>query len=160
MTYHMRRHDLAITDEHEIERILLEGRHATIALTDGDQPYLVTLSYGYDPKRRRLVFHSATAGRKLDLIAKNPRACATVVVEHGYNTGECEHPYSSVVMHGTMEMLDDLAEVREAMRTLIRHLETGEAVETIYEQSRAEQRLASFRMLAFQIEDLSAKTGK
>ncbi len=46
-------------------------------LTD-DQPYVVTLSCGFDAANRRLCFHVANSGRKLDIIARNPKACATV----------------------------------------------------------------------------------
>ena len=74
MSHAMRREDRAITDPAEIDRILSEARYATVALADGAEPYVVTLSCGYDARRRQLCFHVAPAGRKLDIISRNPRA--------------------------------------------------------------------------------------
>lgn len=162
MTHELRRNDLEITDPAAIERILSSARYATVALSDGVQPYLVTLSCGYDAERRRLCFHVAREGRKLDLIAKNPLACATVVAEKGYLAGECAHPYESVVLFGRMRMLEDAEEVRAAMRVLIGQLESPEAGQAIWERHRLDtpEALARFRMLAFEVDSLSAKSGR
>ena len=46
----LRREDRAITDPAEIDRILSEARFATSRLADGDEPYVVTLSCGYDAR--------------------------------------------------------------------------------------------------------------
>jgi len=162
MVHELRRHDLEITDPAEIDRILSSAHHATIALTDGDAPYLVTLSFGYDAERGRLCFHAATGGRKLELIAANPRACATVVRELGYNSGECEHPYESVVLFGTMRIVEELGDAQAAMRTLIGQLESPADAVAIWERNNlgAPEGMARCRMLVFDIEDLTAKSGQ
>jgi nitroimidazol reductase NimA-like FMN-containing flavoprotein (pyridoxamine 5'-phosphate oxidase superfamily) len=162
MTHEMRRHDLEITDSAEIDRLLASARFATVALCDGDRPYLVTLSCGYDAAGCRLCFHVAPAGRKLDIIAKNPRGCATVVVDLGYQVGECAHPYASVVMSGQLRVLEDAEEIRAAMRVLIGRLEAPEAETAIWERNALDtaDALARFKMLVFEIEDLSAKSGQ
>ena len=162
MVHELRRSDLEITDPDHIEHILSGAKYATIALADGDQPYLVTLTCGYDRDRRRLCFHVAPAGRKLDLIAANPRACATVVADLGYRSGECAHPYESVVMFGTMRVLEDLADAQHAMRALISQLESPDDEVAIWERNALDSSngLGRCRMLAFEIEDLRAKTGQ
>ena len=162
MTHELRRSDLAITDPDEIGRILSSARYATIALADGEQPYLVTLSCGYDPAAHRLCFHVAARGRKLDLIAHNPRACATIIGDLGYLHGECAHPYESVVMDGRMRLLDDPDDVRVAMRTLIGQLETPAAVDEVFEQHGldGDAALLRFRLLTFEIESVTAKRGQ
>lgn len=159
MTHAMRRHDCAISDPEAIDAILSAGRFATIGLCDTDEPYVVTLSYGYDPARRRLCFHVATAGRKLDILAVNPRACATVIEDLGYLHGECAHPFRSVVMTGTMRLIDDPDDVRTGMRTLIGQLETHEDAAAIFARHKLEtdEALVRFRLLVFDIEDISAK---
>lgn len=160
--HHIRRKDREITDTETIEAILDNGRFATIALADGEQPYLVTLSYGYDTELRRLYFHAAKEGRKLDIIAVNPQACATVIEECGYNEGECEHPYRSVVMNGRMRAAADVAEAREAMRTLVGHLESCEAKDAIFERNglARDESFERVRMLVFEIDSMTAKQGK
>ena len=57
MTHELRRADREITDPAEIDRILSAAKYATIALADGAQPYVVTLSCGFDAGRQRLCFH-------------------------------------------------------------------------------------------------------
>jgi hypothetical protein len=162
MTHELRRHDLEITDAAEIDRILSGARYATLALADGEQPYAVTLSCGYDSPHRRLCFHVAPQGRKLDIIAANPRACATVIGDLGYKVGECAHPYESVVMLGRMHLLDDPDDVRAAMRMLMKQLESPEAEAEIWERNKLDtaEALLRFRMLVFEIDELTAKSGQ
>jgi len=162
MTHELRRNDLEITDAAEIDRILSAARYATLAVADGEQPYAVTLSCGYDSARSRLCFHVARQGRKLDIIAANPRACATVIGDLGYKVGECAHPYESVVMFGRLRLLDDPDEARSAMRVLVTQLESPEAEAEIWERNQldAPEALLRFRMLVFEIDDLTAKTGQ
>lgn len=155
----MRRTDRRIVDREHIERIIRSGRYATFALADDVEPYVVTMSYGYDPDGPRLYFHVAHEGRKLDIITRNPRACGTIVLDHGYNQGECEHPYESVVMHGTMRLVTDPAEKRHAIEVLVEHLEDDPRV---YWESRSwdlEDRLAGFTALCFEIGEIDAKQG-
>jgi uncharacterized protein len=162
MSHSMRRHDREVTDPAVIDEILSAGRYATVGLSDGDEPYVVTLSCGYDAQRNRLCFHVAPAGRKLDIIAKNPRASATIVDDLGYNTGACEHPFRSVVISGTMRMLEDPEDVRVAMRTLIAQLESESDAAVIYERNKldTEAALVRFRLLVLDIDDVSAKQGE
>jgi uncharacterized protein len=162
MTHELRRHDLQITDPAEVDRILLSARYATIALADGDRPYLVTLSCGYDAPNHRLCFHVAPQGRKLDIIARNPLACATVIGDLGYKHGECAHPYESVVMFGRMRLLQDAGDVRAAMRVLIARLESVEAAADVWDRNRLDtpEALKRFRTLVFEIDDLTAKSGQ
>lgn len=156
----MRRQDRAITDEAAIEKLLVEGAYTTIALADGDEPYVVTLSYGYDANARRLYFHAAHEGRKIDMIAKNPRACATVIAQDGYTTGECEHPYRSLVMSGTMRIVTDDSEKLAAIHALVNHLEEDPETYWATRSWALEPRLAGFSAICFEIETVTGKTGK
>ena len=162
MTHELRRHDLEITDAEQIERILHDAKYATVALADGAQPYLVTLSCGYDAAKHGLCFHVAPKGRKLDIIAVNPLACATVVADEGYLEGECAHPYHSVVLFGRMRLLEDAGEVRAAMRILMGQLESAQAEAALWERHDldSDDALIRFRMLVFEIDDLKAKSGQ
>ena len=158
--YHMRRTDRRITDPLEIDRILRMGRYATVGLARAGEPCVVTLSYGFDDATRRLYFHVAHEGMKLDIIAENPRACATVVLDGGYTTGECEHPFESVVIRGTMRVVDDPEEKPHAVHTLVNHLEDEPAEYWASRSWELAQRLAGFTALALDIESLDAKRGK
>jgi nitroimidazol reductase NimA-like FMN-containing flavoprotein (pyridoxamine 5'-phosphate oxidase superfamily) len=119
----MNRQDKEIKDTTEISEILRQGRFATVGLCRADEPYVVTLSYGYDSERNALYFHCAAKGLKLDFIKANPNACATVVDDLGYVQGECSHRYRSVVVWGLMAIVEDLAEKEHAVRVMQDHLE-------------------------------------
>lgn len=162
MTHELRRVDREITDPAELDRIISSARYATVALAVADEPYVVTLSCGYDAGGKRLCFHVAPEGRKLDMIAANPRACVTVVEDLGYKVGECAHPFRSVVMDGVMRVLEDPADVRAAMRTLIAQLESVAGTETVFQRNNldTDEGLARFRMLVFEIDRMVGKEGE
>ena len=121
--YHPKRKEKVIHDQAEIERLLTGGKFAVIALCRSDEPYLVSLSYGYDQAKRCLYFHCANAGHKLDFIASNPRACATIIEDRGYLPGQCDHDYASLVIRGKLAVVEDLAEKKHGLLALLEHLE-------------------------------------
>ena len=85
-----------------------------------------------------------------------------MVADRGYLVGECAHPYESVVLFGRMRLLEDPEDIRAAMRTLITQLESAEDGEGIWQRNDLEtaEALVRFRMLVFEIEDLTAKSGQ
>jgi nitroimidazol reductase NimA-like FMN-containing flavoprotein (pyridoxamine 5'-phosphate oxidase superfamily) len=80
----------------------------------------------------------------------------------GYKAGECAHPYESVVLFGRLRVLADPHEVRQAMRTLIAQLESPDAQAEIWGRQSLDtpEALNRFRMLVFDIDDLTAKSGQ
>lgn len=157
--YHVRRADREVTDPAAIESILRRGRYVTIAMCHDGEPYVVTLSYGHDAEAGALYFHLAPAGRKLDAIAGDPRVCATVIVDGGYEQGACKHHYESVVITGTMRLVDDPEERRHGMRVLTAHLEEDPA--SVWERNRLDgdkvyQRMSVARL---DIAEITAKAG-
>jgi len=158
--YHLRRRDRQITDPTEIDSILTRGRFVTLGLVDGDEPYVVTLSYGLDAAAERLYFHVAHEGHKMDVIASNPRACGTVIVEDGYTHGECEHPFESVIIRGALRVVTDEAEKLHAIHTLVEHLEDDPGA---YWESRTwslQDRMGGFTALALEVEHITGKRGR
>jgi hypothetical protein len=117
-----------LTDKSDIDRILTEGKFAVISMCRDNEPYIVTLSYGYDSKNEALYFHCAKKGLKLDFLNSNKNVCATVIKDKGYVIDECGHEYESVVFWGDMETVNDLEEMKHGMRILLNHLETKEDV--------------------------------
>ncbi|MBD3290425.1 flavin-nucleotide-binding protein [candidate division KSB1 bacterium] len=127
MNYHLKRTEREISDPAELALILKNGKFASIAMCYQNEPYIVTLNYGYDQSKDVLYFHNAQDGLKLDFISQNPDVCGTVVEDHGYVMGECEHKYRSVVFRGSMSIVDELEEKKYALRVLIDHLEQDPA---------------------------------
>jgi nitroimidazol reductase NimA-like FMN-containing flavoprotein (pyridoxamine 5'-phosphate oxidase superfamily) len=123
MKYHVRRTDRQITEQAALERILSQGKYATLAFCRQGEPYLATLNYGYDSREGALYFHCAKEGLKTKFLRENPHVCATVVQDNGYVQNECEHHYASVVLRGQIEIVDGHAEKQKGLEVLIEHLE-------------------------------------
>jgi len=121
--YHMRRKEKEITDIEEMRGIVASARFAAVALCSDGEPYVVTMNHGWNAGNEALYFHCAHTGRKIDLINANGRACATVVEDHGYKHGECDHAYRSVVMQGTIEVVEDIDEKKHGLQVLLDHQE-------------------------------------
>jgi uncharacterized protein len=122
--YHPRRHDREIIDDNELSRLLQDGKFVTIAMAKGEEPYIVTLSYGYDKGNCRLYFHCALKGEKLDCIRNNPRVCATIIEDHGYIAEKCTQTFSSLIIRGDMQIVEGLEEKKHGLKILLNHLKT------------------------------------
>jgi len=123
MTYHLRRKDLEITDERVLKKILRSTKYVTFALSIDNQPYLVSLSHGYDENRNCIYFHCAAEGKKLDYLKTNNVVWGQALLDHGYSEGECDHRYASVHFSGKVTFIDKLDEKRLAIKCMISHLD-------------------------------------
>jgi hypothetical protein len=154
----MHKKEREITDPARMKSILKKGKYAVIALCRDGRPYIVTLSCGYDEARFALYFHTALVGLKLDIIKANPAACATVIIDRGYLAGECSHGYRSVVMNGTMHVVESLEEKKHGMDVLLVQLE--EDPDAVRRKSlmdvKAYDRTCILRL---DIDDMSGKSG-
>jgi uncharacterized protein len=63
--YEIRRQEKAITNTDGMKKILQQTKYITIAMSNNNEPYLVTLSHGYDLERNIIYFHCASEGKKL-----------------------------------------------------------------------------------------------
>jgi nitroimidazol reductase NimA-like FMN-containing flavoprotein (pyridoxamine 5'-phosphate oxidase superfamily) len=121
--YHMNKQEREIAETQVLREILKNGKFATIAMCRRNEPYIVTLNYGYDEEKHALYFHTARKGLKLDFIRETPNVCATVLEDHGYVMNKCSHKYRSVVFWGTMNVVEELEEKKYGMAILLHHLE-------------------------------------
>jgi len=64
----MRRKEKEITDKEEMINILENAEYITIAMSRNNEPYLVTLSHGYDRNQNCIYFHCAKEGKKIDFL--------------------------------------------------------------------------------------------
>lgn len=156
--YHVKRKDKELIDRGEIRAILSRGQYAYIALCRHDEPYIVTMNYGYDEKANALYFHCALEGQKLDFIKQNPRVCGTVIEDLGYCHGNCDHSYKSVVFRGKMAVVDEIAEKKHGIDIMIKHLEEQpDQVKT--KLLKDDKTYARFHVLRLDIEEITAKQG-
>lgn len=123
-SYHqLRRKEQEIRDSAELKAILAETRYVTVAMCRNDEPYLVTLSHGYDEKRNAVYFHCAFAGKKIDFLKANNRVWGQAFIDRGYVQGKCDHLFTSVQFSGRVSFVADAAEKRRALAVMIRQLE-------------------------------------
>ena len=105
--YHLRRMDREIKDEKLINQILDSATHINLAMVDKNEPYIVPINYIYDSEQKRIYFHGAKEGKKIDILKKNPRVWGTAVIDHGFGDGQCENLYASVVFSGIVSFIED-----------------------------------------------------
>lgn len=110
----MRRKNREVMDMEAIGNIVSRCKTCHLAMVDEGTPYVVPLSFGYDMENGALTlyFHSAKAGRKLDVLRRNPLVCFELCRE-GEPVFAKETPcnsgyyYESVIGTGLVTFVED-----------------------------------------------------
>ncbi|MHA1507897.1 MAG: pyridoxamine 5'-phosphate oxidase family protein [Promethearchaeota archaeon] len=123
----MQKKDREILDKRILSEIMKNGKFSTISMCRNDEPYIVTLSYGFDEIDNCLYFHSAHKGLKLEYLKKNQKVCGTILEDLGYVNSACSHKYRSIVFWGDMTIVEDLDEKKHAFDIMLKHLEEKHA---------------------------------
>jgi nitroimidazol reductase NimA-like FMN-containing flavoprotein (pyridoxamine 5'-phosphate oxidase superfamily) len=119
----IRRKDKEITDFGEMKDILKTAKYVTLAMCLNDEPYLVTLSHGYDQERNCIYFHCAGEGKKISILKANNLVWGQAVIDRGYVQGACDHLYSTTQFRGRVTFVEDLMEKEHALQVLIESLD-------------------------------------
>jgi uncharacterized protein len=151
----LRRKDKQITGERELLEIIQGQQFMTLAMCKDQEPYLVSLNYGFDPEVKCFYFHCAHEGKKLDYLRANPIVWGQVIQDHGYLDGECSHAFRSVEFRGQVTLLDDLEAKRAAFNLMIEQLESDP--EAIKQRSLQTARLKKVVVGKIQVEYLRGK---
>ena len=121
MSFHVRRKDREITDSDTLKKVLKSTKYVTVALCKDNEPYLVSLSHGYDEAANCLYFHCANEGKKIVYLKANPNVWGQAVQDYGV-TDECDYAYTCVHFKGKISLIQDLGEKRHAMEVMVRQL--------------------------------------
>ena len=121
MSFHVRRKDREITDPNEMQRVLKATKYVTVALCMNGEPYLVSLSHGYDQDKNCLYFHCASEGKKLIYAKANPQVWGQATLDFGV-TEACDYAYTSVHFSGKLSLITDADEKRHAMEVLVQQV--------------------------------------
>ena len=122
----MTRRERQITDRNQILDILDRAGVLRLGLAVNNEPYVVPMNYGYTMEDEKLVIylHSATRGKKLDMIRENPRVffeldCDLIPFE---GKVACQYglSYSSVMGRGEARIVEDVEEKKKAMSILMK----------------------------------------
>ncbi len=125
----MRRAEKEITDPREIDAILSEATVCRIAMIDAGTPYVVPVCFGYEAGA--LYFHSASRGRKIEALRKNPLVCFEM--DTGDQTVPSPTPcrwgmrYRSIIGFGKATFINHPEEKTAALNCIMKHYAGGEA---------------------------------
>ncbi len=119
----MRRKDKEIKDTEEIESIINRYDVCRIALSENNSPYIVPVCFGY--RDNCLYFHSASDGKKIDIIKKNSRVCFEFDAYEGLikskNPCDWDIKYHSVIGSGKAFFIEDPEEKTRALDIITEH---------------------------------------
>jgi hypothetical protein len=117
----MRRSEREIKDRAVIDAIIRQCLVCRLGLSDGEEPYIVPLCFGYDGEA--LYFHSASDGRKINILRKNRRVCFEFDIPEGMKEAEegCRWgiKYHSVIGFGTAKMMGDQEDKKKALKIIM-----------------------------------------
>jgi nitroimidazol reductase NimA-like FMN-containing flavoprotein (pyridoxamine 5'-phosphate oxidase superfamily) len=119
----MRRTDREIQSREAIDQIIRTAGVFHLGLCQGDSPYVVPLSFGYDGTS--VYFHTADEGMKIDYMTANPRVCfemeQDVQVIRDEQACKWGHAFNSVIGFGTVNEITDEPGRRAAMQQVMLH---------------------------------------
>ncbi|MCL1827824.1 MAG: pyridoxamine 5'-phosphate oxidase family protein, partial [Candidatus Cloacimonetes bacterium] len=119
-----------ITQIKDILAILSKCKVCRLGLVEGDRPYIIPLNYGFiwENEKLTLLFHSATEGKKLDIIKANNNACFEIdcdtMLKEGDTACDFAYAYKSVIGFGAIEYITGLKDKIFSLNTIIQH-QTG-----------------------------------
>lgn len=138
----MRRKDREITEKEDIIKILEACKICHLAMVDDGKPYVIPLNYGYSLNGGTLTlyFHSASAGRKIDILKRSGMAAFSLCLEGGIVTGDtaCKYGclFASAAGSGKVEFIENIEEKCRALSIFFAH-QTGEIREFNENQAKA-----------------------
>ena len=148
----MRRKRQQLAEEESIA-ILQKATAGTLALLgDDDYPYAVPISYVYHD--RKLYFHSALAGHKVDAIRKCDRASFCVIDQDAVQPQKYTTFYRSVIAFGRIHIIEDAQEKLETARMLGNRYNPNQEEALQKEIENGQSRML---MIRFDIEHLTGK---
>jgi nitroimidazol reductase NimA-like FMN-containing flavoprotein (pyridoxamine 5'-phosphate oxidase superfamily) len=159
MKYHMRRTEREMAEPEQIKDVLRGSKYTSLALCRENEPYIVTMNYGYDEAQSALYMHCAQEGLKLEFIAQNPTVCGTAIEDRGYLHGECSHAFRSVVFWGEMHVVEELEEKKHAMQVMLDHLE-DDPDRVRAEQLKTDKAYERVAILRLDMHEISGKEGR
>jgi nitroimidazol reductase NimA-like FMN-containing flavoprotein (pyridoxamine 5'-phosphate oxidase superfamily) len=149
----MRKINQEITDKSIIEDILIQSRICRIAMIDNGLPYILPFNYGFE--KNVIYIHSSPAGKKIDLLAKNPRVCFEIEQKADVvkNEKACKWAttYRSVVGYGNIEIISDFIQKKRGLEIIMAHHGAPESIDFETKQ------IDSLVILKLKIDDITGK---
>lgn len=151
----MRRSDKQIKDGKIIEKILEEAMVCRLALCDDGRPYIIPLNFGF--KNNHLYFHSASQGRKIEILKRNNTVCFEIDTK--IELLKADEPcrwgmkYHSIIGFGKITFLEKFKDKINVLNIIMDKYASKQVFQ--YDEDIVE----SLTILDLEISDLTGKSG-
>jgi nitroimidazol reductase NimA-like FMN-containing flavoprotein (pyridoxamine 5'-phosphate oxidase superfamily) len=113
----MRRREREINDFEGIEAVMPKALVRRLGLSADNESYVVPLCFAY--RERTVYLHSASEGRKVEMLGKNPRVCMEFDIDQEVvpadKTWSWEMRYRRVIAFGKASVVRDSEEKKMAL---------------------------------------------
>lgn len=151
----MRRSDKQIKDRKIIEQIFGEAMVCRLALCDDGKPYIIPLNFGFE--NNHLYFHSASQGRKIEILKKNNNTCFEIDTKTELLKADepCKWgmKYHSIIGFGKITFLENFKDKIKALNIIMDKYAPKQVFQ--YDESIVE----SLTIMELEISDLTGKSG-
>lgn len=112
-----------IEDRKEIETLIKSCKVCYVAMSEGDQPYVLPMNFALEGNV--VILHSAQSGRMWETMQQNPRVCInwTLGEQLAWQNEQVGCSYrmisSSVLVEGTANFIEDYSEKERCMHLLM-----------------------------------------
>lgn len=117
----MNRAEKEITNPEEIQDIMRQAQICRMAMVEGDMPYLIPLNFVVAGDC--LYFHSATKGKKIEILNQNKNVCFEMDINAQIIAGQTPcawgMKYASVIGYGHAFFVNDHEEKIKALNLLM-----------------------------------------
>lgn len=132
----MRRRKQQRTDEECCELLKAEKRGVLALHGEDGYPYAIPMNFHFDEVERKLYFHCAREGHKIDAINADNKACFTVFNQGYRDEGDWAYHVTSVVAFGHITPVDDKQVAYDKARALgLKYYPTAEGVDDEMEKA-------------------------
>ncbi|UCE42028.1 MAG: pyridoxamine 5'-phosphate oxidase family protein [Candidatus Aminicenantes bacterium] len=151
----IRRREKEISDKKELWAILDEAKYVVVAMCKDNEPYLATLSHGYDRKRNCIYFHCAKEGKKVDILKEQNKVWGQALMDKGYVQGSCDHLFATTQFMGRITFVENRDEKKHALEVMINALEDNP--QKVLDSELTEKSIEDVQIGRIDIEYMSGK---
>lgn len=136
-------------------QVLRDAPYVTLAMTGADgAPYCVPVNHVADESGSSVYFHCAGAGRKWELLEKEPRVCLSAVSKAELIPGELTTAYDSAIAEGRAVVVQDPEEKHRALMLLVKALDPASLTRA---ELCSQQTLSHTMLVRIAVEHLAGK---
>ena len=149
----IRRKRQALSQEETIDILKMRTSGVLAVAGDNGYPYAVPISYLYD--NRKIYFHCAKSGHKLDSLKRNAKVSFCVIDQDQIVPEEYTTYFRSVIAFGMIRILENEGEKRSAIEKFALKYTPNDTLKN--RQKTIEQEFHSLCMLEMKIEHMTGK---